>query len=90
MFRDGKETQVMTWIYGGDLLETVREEEGGWGGERLGDWNMRGLTWRDSRGHLRSKSKAKRWKLKPVRSAGVRWPARWSARGEEWEGRARG
>lgn len=34
MFRDGKEAQVMTWIYGGDRLETVREEEGG--GEEKG------------------------------------------------------
>lgn len=85
MFRDGKEAQVMTWIYGGDCLETVREEEGlgrrkAWGLEH--EWpDLEGL-----RGHFKGKSKAKRWKLKTVRSAGVRWPAR----GEEWEGRARG
>lgn len=56
MFRDGKEAQVMTWIYGGDCLETVREKRG-WGGERPGDWNMNGLTWRDSGAILRAKAK---------------------------------
>lgn len=79
MFRDGKEAQMMTWIYGGDRLEAVREEEGvgrrkAWGLEHA--WpDMEGL-----RGHLKGKSKAKRWKLKTVRSAGVR--AEGSGRGE--------
>lgn len=70
----------MTWIYGGDCLETVREEEGGGGGERPGDWNVRGLTWWDSEAILRAKAKQSGGNFRQCRSAGVRWPARGSAR----------
>lgn len=57
----------MTWINGGDCLETVREVGRGKEGERPGDWSMRGLTRKDSRAILRAKSKAKRCKLQTAR-----------------------